>query len=99
MNLQERCAVDEVIGMIEGDVCRATKFLSPTTIVRAVRKVYRGKFSAGNMEIILTVGKPNYQEREFIKVCKEKKCLFPVDEVRIKRLPVKKKLKTVKKKK
>ena len=45
----------------------ATYFGSKNFIVRATRKLYKGKMLPGNIEVTLTIGRPNYKEREFIK--------------------------------
>lgn len=71
------------------DARTATKYLDEKTIVRASRKVFKGKFSKGNVEIILTFGKPNFKEREFIKKCKKVGEPFPVKKIQLK-FPVKK---------
>lgn len=63
---------------------KATKYLSETQIVRAVRRTYGGKILKGNTEILVTIGKPNYQEREFIKLCKKAGESFPVKKIQIK---------------
>jgi hypothetical protein len=62
----------------------ATKYLDEKTIVRASRKVFKGKLSKGNIEIILTIGKPNYSEREFIKKCKKAGEPFPIKKIQLK---------------
>lgn len=62
-------------------------------IVRATRILYNGKASEqGNMEIRLTIGKPNYAEREFIKDCKKAGEPFPVERVQLMHVPVKRPL-------
>lgn len=78
--------INEVVDLIINDktVIKATKYISPTSIVRAVRKLYGKKLLKGNTEITLTVGKPNYAEREFIKDCKEAGERFPVKKIQIK---------------
>jgi len=61
-------------------VIKATKFVGPKEIVRAVRQTYK-KFKprkGDNIQITLTIGKPNYAEREFIKKCQLAKESFPV---------------------
>jgi hypothetical protein len=62
---------------------KATRFVSPKEIIRAVRTSYKGKtgkkgFDKGNIEITLTIGKPNYAERDFIKICLKAKQKFPL---------------------
>ena len=56
--------------LLSADAKMAIKYLDKDKIVRASRRAFKGKFSKGNIEIILTIGKPNYAEREFIKKCK-----------------------------
>lgn len=72
--------------ILEGGIVKATKFVSPKEIVRGVRRRFGKdkKFNRGNMEIILTIGKPNYVEREFIKQCRKNQEAFPLKGVLIK---------------
>ena len=51
---------------------KATKYLSDKLTVKATRKRYKGKSLKGdNIDIVLTVGKPNYEEQEKIKRAKK----------------------------
>ena len=77
--------------VISGKFVKATKYLSPKEIVRAVRTTYGGKFKQGNIEITITIGKPNYLEREFIKLCQKAKEPFPVKNIQVKEYNPKKK--------
>lgn len=70
--------------LIESGAVRATKYLSENQIVRAVRRTYGGKIVKGNTEVLITIGKPNFQEREFIKILKKSKEPFPVKKIQIK---------------
>ena len=65
----------------------ATKYVSPCNIIRATRRAYKGKFKKGNVEIILTMGKPNFAERRFIAKCKKAREPFPVKKIQLKFLP------------
>jgi len=59
--------------------------LSDKVIVRASRQMHGKKLSnQGNLTVILTVGKPNYAEREFIAVCKKAGEKFPLKKVVLK---------------
>ena len=69
-----------------GDVVKATKYVSPKLVVRAVRTRYHNKIVKGNIEISLTIGRPNYLEREFIKKCQKVSEPFPVKKIQIKSL-------------
>ena len=73
------------------DAVKATKYLAPNHIVRATKKRYGyARGPKENFEIILTIGKPNYAEREFVKVCKKAGEPFPVKKVQL-RFPAPKK--------
>ena len=83
---------------MQKDVIRATEYISEKFIARAVKKTYRfngrNPNREGNIQITLTLGKPNFLEREFIKLCKEAKEPFPVKRVQLKEYnPKKTKLK------
>ena len=63
---------------------RATKYVSSKLIIRVVRRTFKGKIKRGNVEMLLTIGKPNYQERQFIKDCKKAGVIFPVKKIQFK---------------
>lgn len=79
---------NEVVEAILQGAVKATKYVAPNSIVRAVRKTYkvnnRRPDNRHNVEIHLTIGKPNYQEREFIKDCKKAGEPFPVKRIQLK---------------
>lgn len=99
-------AIPAVIKAVIGqDVVRATKYLSDKMVVRACRpkyKTYKGKTGAkslasyvlprsnDNLHIVLTIGKPNYEQREFIGKCKKAGEPFPVKKVQLKFISKKK---------
>lgn len=60
------------------DFKTVTVFCSPLKNVkkrvRASWQHKRNKYDTGNT-ILVTIGKPNYKEREFLKQCKKAKCL------------------------
>lgn len=63
--------VDEIL---VGGAYKATKFLSDKLTVKATRKRYKGKpRKSDNVDIVLTIGKPNFEEREKIKRAKKDK--------------------------
>ena len=78
--------VDSIIN--NNQVKKATEYISPKLIVRAVRTTYRaykvGTRKGDNIEINLTIGKPNYVEREFIELCQKSGEPFPVKKVQLK---------------
>lgn len=73
-----------LIKAIESGAIRATKYISEKLIVRAVRRTYHRKIVKGNIEILLTIGRPNWKEREFIKLAKKAGEPFPIKKVQVK---------------
>jgi len=62
---------------------QVTKYLNHNRIIRATRRTYGGKIVPGNVEIVFTVGKPNYREREFIKLAEKAGERFPIRKIQI----------------
>ena len=80
-------ATSNVINALKQDkVYSAIKYLSPTFVVRATRKRFGKKLPAKNQnfEATLVIGRPNYEQREFIKLCKKAGEPFPVKMVQLK---------------
>lgn len=70
------------------DAWKATKFLTEKQIIRVTRKLHGRKFnSRDNIEISVTIGRPNFAERDFIKKCKKAGEKFPVKKVQLKFIP------------
>lgn len=69
--------------IIEGGAKQVTKYLSPKLTVKATRQ---GKVRTGdsNITLLLTIGRPNYAERKFIKACMKAGEPFPVKRTQIK---------------
>mgnify|MGYP000252196558 CR=1 FL=1 len=68
--------------LLEGGAKKATKYFSPTEVLKATK---RGNYKRSKtVEILFTVGKPNYSERLFIKACKKAGEPFPIKKVQIK---------------
>lgn len=64
---------------------KATQYLSETEVAKATRRRYGGKLrNKGPLEILFTMGRPNYEEREFIKKCKKAGEPFPVKKIQLK---------------
>ena len=85
-------AVSQVIEtLLRLNAVKAVKYLAPNHIVRATRKTFRGKIYQGNIEIILTIGHPNYIERDFVRDCKKAGEPFPVKKIQFKLQTSKKK--------
>ena len=75
--------------ILEGGARKATKFLSPTLVVKATRRGRRRQ-RAGSVEILFTVGRPNYAEREYIRRARAAGEPLPVKRVLLKFDPKKK---------
>lgn len=71
----------------------ATKYVSPNEVIRATRKYYRAKpgrykgHFAKHLDLVLTHGKPNYREREFIRQCKKAGEPLPVKKIQLRYAP------------
>ena len=78
--------------LVENNAYKATAYLSEKFIVNMTMKLVRGKLpSKGqNAEIVLVVGRPNYEQREFIKLCKKAGEPLPVRKIQLKFPPKKK---------
>lgn len=51
-----------------GGAHKATKYVDDKMTVKATRKLYKGRWKPGEViDIVLTIGKPNYEERANIK--------------------------------
>lgn len=85
MNKEVKAAVAKVVEtLISLNARVATKFLDEKLVVRATRRTFKGKIQRGNAEIFVTIGKPNYLERDFIKKCRKAGEVFPVRKIQLK---------------
>ena len=76
--------------LLSANARRATKYLSTGKVISAARPVYDWKLPRKNASregIVLKLGAPNYEEREFIKRCKKAGEPFPVRKIQLKYLP------------
>lgn len=64
---------------------RATLYVSDRLVMRATRRLHRGRIprKTENIEVTVTSGRPNYRERKFIKLCKKAGESFPVRRVQL----------------
>jgi hypothetical protein len=82
--MDERVAVfSELAGSIlVGGAYKATKYLNDKLTIKATKKRYKGRVYKGQaIDIVFTVGKPNYEEREFIKKFKKSGLVFPINNI------------------
>ena len=74
-----------VEALVVNKAASATKFISQTLTVRASRRLVDGKVrNDRKMEIVLTIGRPNFEAREFIKQCRRAGEPFPVKKIQFK---------------
>ena len=95
--------VPQVEGKVVGQVVSAllasgarsaTKFLSERLVVRASRPLYEGRLDgsgkrARRVGVVLTIGEPNCEAREFVKKCRKAGEQFPVKKIQFKFPPKK----------
>lgn len=69
---------------------KATVYESPTHVTKVTlrKKSLRGERTT---EFVVTIGRPNFLERQFIKSCKRAREPFPVRKIQLKYFPKKKK--------
>jgi hypothetical protein len=81
-------AIGEVVSTLLYSGARsATKYLGDKLTIRASLKLFDGKMPSANekqLEIALVIGPPNYEAREFIKVCKKAGETFPIKKIQLK---------------
>ena len=71
--------------ILEAGAVRAVKYLSPTETVKATRRTYkRAHHGRGPVEILFTLGPPNYEERKFVRACERAGEPFPVRRIQLK---------------
>lgn len=68
---------------------RATAYLSETRVVKATAQQRTSK-RAKRVTVLVTVGKPNFVERRFIRLCKKDGVCFPMESIYHKHWPKKK---------
>ena len=69
---------------------KATKFIGPNLVIKLTRQRRPNKRSHSE-SFILTVGKPNFEERKFLKSCKKAGEPVPVKKVQLRDFPKKRK--------
>jgi hypothetical protein len=86
MNAISQC----IEALIRTGSWKATKYLSDKQVVHATQKRdHRGKVPKPDSaeHIIVSLGRPNFADREFIKKCKRAGEPFPVKRVQLKAAP------------
>lgn len=82
--------------IVMNDLRKAVKFIGPNLVVKLTSQ---RKYSKRERQrtFLLTIGKPNFAERKFVKECKKAGEPFPVEKVQLQGHPVKRLKKTAKK--
>jgi hypothetical protein len=80
---------DRAVGMLMRAILghgaiRATKYISEKHTIKATRKRYKKGVIHNAIDIVITIGKPNYLERAFIKKHKQAGGTFPVKKLQLK---------------
>jgi hypothetical protein len=72
---------------------QAIKYLSNKLVVKATRKSFKGRPARdrGQETLLVTFGRPNYREREFIQVANKAGEPFPIKHCQLRGFPGKKK--------
>ena len=84
-----RALVDSLLVL---EARKATKYLSESVVVKATRRLFNGRIDhrEKRVEILLTVGAPNYAERRHIRTLRRAGEPFPVKKIQL-RFPVRSK--------
>lgn len=81
--------IDTLISsLVKSGARQATKYVSPTQTIKATRRHKPNKRDL-RVEFVLTIGRPNYKERAFIKTAKKAGEPFPIKKVQLKHYPYK----------
>ncbi|MDD4998661.1 MAG: hypothetical protein PHI99_10970 [Syntrophales bacterium] len=88
MDQIERVCGQVIKGVLGENVVKATKYLSEKLVVKATRRRFHGKIlkKARITEINVTIGAPNYAEREFIKKARKAGEPFPIKKIQLKKI-------------
>ena len=94
MSLEASVSVRSLAGQVIAAACqpgvyRATKFVSPTLVIKATRRRYAGKLLRGHERhetVLVTMGRPNYRERHFLQQCRQSQTPLTVRKIQLARL-------------
>jgi len=73
LDIRSYASAEVIECLLKGGAYKATKYLNEKLTVKATRKRYKGKIvnRMKTIDIILTIGAPNYEERQAIKKAKK----------------------------
>jgi hypothetical protein len=93
MKFTESSHANACIGaLLQTGAQRATRFVAPDFTV-AVARAFRPDARSRRITLFLSIGRPNYAERLFIRRCQRAGEPFPVKKVQLKFFPLKKRSK------
>lgn len=72
-----------VNAVLQNGAKTGTKYLTPRLTVRVSQMTFNGKLQKGNVELRVTIGKPNAKARDFIKSCLKAREAFPVKKIQL----------------
>ena len=78
--------------VIDGtQIVRAVKYLNPNQVIRVTRRRYGWKIVQAGLraEVLVSHCRPNYRERQYIKVLKKAGEPFPVKKIQLQLQPAK----------
>jgi len=94
MTSQVKNAVAKVVAaVVDYNAYKAAIYLNDKLVVRVSRRLYKKRLPHQNSkteELLVVIGKPNYEQREFIKKCKKAGEPFPVKKIQFKFPPKRK---------
>lgn len=80
--ISRECFGNLAEAILEVGAIQAIKYFSPKERVKATMRRNKGKCK--DIEILFTIGKPNYKERKFVKDCIKAKEKFPIRKIILK---------------
>jgi len=93
MTISRKVFGDLAEAILQAGAIQAVKYYSPKLRVKASRRLIGGKIDKRykGVEILFTVGPPNYAERRFVRQAEKAKEPFPIKKLQLKWLKKKKK--------
>ena len=85
--------IDQILDqLLSCPAVKATKYLRKDWVIKITRKTFNKKLNStsNHQEFLLTIGRPNYLERIFIKQCLKAKEPFPIKKIQLKYLTLRK---------
>ena len=86
MKFARKDIADVIEVLMTAEALKATKYVAKNITIKAKRKCFKGRIDHRDcrVEIVLTMGSPNYAERAFIKDCIKAGEKFPIKNIQLK---------------